>query len=483
MRQFSAVPRLVALVFCAGFVANAQASSDGPTIASFTPATISAHNGTTVLYVTAGDDGNTNIGVGFNMTLPAGLSVPVDSGGNIVFTNQGCSGTPTMVMGSVLRFQGTATPGGGACGFKITLTATQPLSYDSSADSQYEVADAGTFYHPAIKLRAVADAPYVTSQFEPAASVGLDGTTDIAIQFDNADPNFALTGAALTVTLPAGVIVASPNGLSSDCGGTATAVPGSSTLGFSGATSAVAGLCTFSATVQGTGAGSKTASVQLTANEIVTINQNVVLNVGQGVPVISWSAPAAIVYGTALDATQLNATASYNGNSLLGTFAYTPATGSVLNAGTNQALGLTFTPNDTTDYSSTNAGTTITVTPAPTTTALSTSCMTTFTDASPSQSFTTTATVTGTNPTGGATFSDSVAGTLCSGAVTLSGGSATCTSSALAAGTHQIGVAYDPDGNHTASTAAAPIVVTVLSAADAVFRNNFDAVVPGCPAE
>ena len=47
-------------------------------------------------------------------------------------------------------------------------------------------------------------------------------------------------------------------------------------------------------------------------------------------PTITWPAPAAITYGTALSSTQLNATAN-----LAGTFAYTPTAGTVLTAGSH----------------------------------------------------------------------------------------------------------------------------------------------------
>ncbi|HCE67629.1 MAG TPA: hypothetical protein DER40_08970 [Geobacter sp.] len=66
---------------------------------------------------------------------------------------------------------------------------------------------------------------------------------------------------------------------------------------------------------------------------------------GQTVPTVTWNTPATITYGTALSATQLNATAS-----VPGTFAYTPAAGSVPNAGT-QTLSVTFTPTDSVNYS------------------------------------------------------------------------------------------------------------------------------------
>jgi hypothetical protein len=79
-------------------------------------------------------------------------------------------------------------------------------------------------------------------------------------------------------------------------------------------------------------------------------------------PVITWSAPAAVTFGTALSSTQLDATAN-----VPGTFAYTPAAGTVLQAGAAQTLSVTFTPTDTTDYTTTNASTTITVNPASTT--------------------------------------------------------------------------------------------------------------------
>jgi hypothetical protein len=75
--------------------------------------------------------------------------------------------------------------------------------------------------------------------------------------------------------------------------------------------------------------------------------------INQLVPVITWPTPAGIVYGTALSATQLHATAS-----VAGAFVYTPAAGTVLNAG-SQALSVNFTPTDINNY--TNASATVTV--------------------------------------------------------------------------------------------------------------------------
>src|ERR1035438_6837077 len=60
-------------------------------------------------------------------------------------------------------------------------------------------------------------------------------------------------------------------------------------------------------------------------------------------PTITWAKPAAIPYGTALSAVQLNASSG----GVAGTFTYVPAVGAVLTAGT-QTLSVTFAPTDTT---------------------------------------------------------------------------------------------------------------------------------------
>ena len=58
------------------------------------------------------------------------------------------------------------------------------------------------------------------------------------------------------------------------------------------------------------------------------------INVVQATPTITWANPADITYGTALGGTQLDATATgIDGTSLAGTFAYTPAAGTVLAPG------------------------------------------------------------------------------------------------------------------------------------------------------
>ena len=67
--------------------------------------------------------------------------------------------------------------------------------------------------------------------------------------------------------------------------------------------------------------------------------------IARATPVITWANPAGIVYGTALGATELNATTT-----VPGVFVYTPPAGTVLNAGPGQPLSVTFTPADPASY-------------------------------------------------------------------------------------------------------------------------------------
>jgi hypothetical protein len=93
-------------------------------------------------------------------------------------------------------------------------------------------------------------------------------------------------------------------------------------------------------------------------------NYSVILNNGTLTilpitPMVIWTNPVTIVYGTALSAKQLSATAN-----VAGQYAYAPPLGTVLNTGTS-TLRVTFTPNDGTDYIGASAATQIVVQPAP----------------------------------------------------------------------------------------------------------------------
>ena len=99
-------------------------------------------------------------------------------------------------------------------------------------------------------------------------------------------------------------------------------------------------------------AGKHTLSVVFTpkdSSDDASAQATVQLTITKATPIITWPAPAAISYGTALGAAQLNATAL-----IPGTFVYTPAAGNVIAVGT-QTLSVTFTPTDTSNYTAAQA--------------------------------------------------------------------------------------------------------------------------------
>ena len=108
-------------------------------------------------------------------------------------------------------------------------------------------------------------------------------------------------------------------------------------------------------------AGTHTLHVDFTptdAANYANATADVTINVSEttrATPTITWSNPAAIIYGTALSETQLNASASVPGS-----FVYNPVSGTILGAGT-QTLQTTFTPTDSTNYTTATSSVSLTV--------------------------------------------------------------------------------------------------------------------------
>jgi hypothetical protein len=191
-------------------------------------------------------------------------------------------------------------------------------------------------------------------------------------------------------------------------------------------------------------AGAQTLSVTFTptdTTDYTTATATVALTVNQAAPTITWPAPAAITSGTALSATQLDASST-----VAGTFAYTPAAGTVLNVGA-QTLSVTFTPTDTTDYKAATAAVTLTVKSATQTTP-------TITRGSP-------AAISYGTGLGGSQLnaSSTVAGTF---AYTPAAGTV------LKAGAQTLSVTFTPTNTTDYTTATASVALTVNQATPAI---------------
>ena len=272
--------------------------------------------------------------------------------------------------------------------FELTNPSTGAVAGGSTGETnEAGVADAGVITLPSLD----AGNSYVVSAYFGSESLTLPNGTTI----NASDPDYAASATSSatppngptvtvadtsqtsitvapsssiygqTVKLTAAVSLASP--------GSPVAVPtGDGTVAFSqdgsviaacGAQPVTAGsaTCTLSSVTAGShkftasysgyepnGASAPLYLSSESASESATVNQ--------ATPTVNWSTPAAITYGTKLSSTQLDATAS-----VPGTFAYTPAAGTVLTPGV-QTLDVVFTPTDSTDYEPVPTSTTISVT-------------------------------------------------------------------------------------------------------------------------
>jgi uncharacterized repeat protein (TIGR01451 family) len=107
-------------------------------------------------------------------------------------------------------------------------------------------------YSPVTHVLSITSAtPPTFAKAFGAAAVVVGATTALTFTLANPAPNTApLTGVGFTDTLPSGLLVATPNGLSGSCaGGTITAAAGSGSVSLAGATLPTGSGCTFSVNV------------------------------------------------------------------------------------------------------------------------------------------------------------------------------------------------------------------------------------------
>ncbi len=167
------------------------------------------------------------------------------------------------------------------------------------------------------------------------------GTYAVNVSLTN--PNYTATPVNTTLTITKATATLALSNTSQTYDGTPKSVTVTTTpSGLSGVSVTYDG-----STTAPTNVGTYTVVATLTNSNYTATPANGTLTITKATPVINWSNPADITYGTALDATQLNATVSPN---IPGTFTYTPAAGAVLSAGLAQILSLAFTPTDTANY-------------------------------------------------------------------------------------------------------------------------------------
>jgi hypothetical protein len=118
--------------------------------------------------------------------------------------------------------------------------------------------------------------PPVIAKGFGAATIPQNGSTSLSFTINNPNTGGTLTGVSFTDTLPPGLVVSTPNGLTGSCGGgTVVAIAGSSDVSLTGATLTGSASCTFRVDVTGTTLGIKTNTVTVisgnTASARITV--------------------------------------------------------------------------------------------------------------------------------------------------------------------------------------------------------------------
>jgi hypothetical protein len=245
----------------------------------------------------------------------------------------------------------------------LTITqATTVLTWSNPAPIAYGTPLSST------QLNATSGGVAGTFVYTPPAGTLLPaGSQSLSVTFTPTDTaDYSSQNATVTLTVNKAPLSVTPTAASRLYGvanpaftGTVTGViPGDGIT----ATYSSGATLTTPAGVYSTGASAIAATLVDPNNKLAnySVTQNLgALTITQATPTLAWNTPAAITYGTALSAVQLNATSG----GVAGIFAYTPAAGTVLGAGSH-TLNVTFTPTDGVDYGLASASVTLTVNPA-----------------------------------------------------------------------------------------------------------------------
>jgi hypothetical protein len=296
-------------------------------------------------------------------TLPSGIAFNPATGV--------LSGTPAPGTGGAYPITFTAGNGVGSNATQsFTITVNQSSSISSANHATFTAGSAGTFTvtatgSPTSVLSETGALPAGVT-FNPATGVlggtpaaGTGGTYSITFTANNGvGPSSTLV---FTLTVNQASAITSPNttsfafGTAGTFNVTTTGQPAPSLTETGALPIGVSfvdngnGTAVFAGT-PGVGGGG-TYNLTLTAHNGVGSNATVsfTLIVTKATPTLTWNPPSAIGFGSALTATQLDATSS-----VPGTFVYSPAAGTILAAG-SQSLSVTFTPTDAADYTSVTA--------------------------------------------------------------------------------------------------------------------------------
>ncbi len=241
---------------------------------------------------------------------------------------------------NIYQAAGVAAPGPIQVSPGITWVAPSAISYGtplSTAQLNASASTPGTFiYSPALGTVLPAGTQTLMLTFTPSDTKDYKSTT--------ATVNLTVNQAVPAVTWPTPAAITQGTALSGAQLDAMANVPG--TFIYSPAAGTVLGAGTAPLVAAFTPADKINYAP---ANSTVSLLVNAAPVSTPVTPQITWATPVAIIYGTALGAAQLNATSN-----VAGTFAYSPAAGTVLGAGV-KTLQVTFVPSNTSSYKTVTA--------------------------------------------------------------------------------------------------------------------------------
>ena len=338
--------------------------------------------------------------------------VQVDAAGNLYIADSGNNevrkidqnGVITTVAGGL---QNAGSPGVNTP-LSLTLDATGNLYFAATGNSEiFELFPAGTTPFPPTPVGTAAAPQTLTLSNIGNLPVTIGGSGSFSTSGNTGD--FALTGGS--------------------CLSGATLAPAS-------------GTCTLQVSFTPTAGGLRNLTVSVADSAVNSPQSFTVSGSGAGAPMLTWTPPASIVYGTPLGPAQFNAVATgAGGAAVAGSYAYTPAAGSVLGVGV-QTLSVVFTSADP-NYLGATASVPLTVTKAMSTIAWATPASIPFGTALSSAQLNAVAT--------------GVGGAALTGTFAYSPGAGTI----LSAGVQTLNVVFTPnDANYRTATANVQFTVT-----------------------
>lgn len=288
---------------------------------SFAPSAIALNGSSALGFSISNPTPLTMTGVAFTDSLPAGLVVATPNG----LTGSCGGGTITATAGSSsVSLSGATFSSGATCNFSVNVTGTTAGVQSNSVSVSSTSSGTGGTGSASI---TVVGPPSITKGFG-ATTIPLNVSTGLTFTIANGNTAASLSGVAFTDSLPAGLAVATPNGLTGSCGGgTITASAGSSSVSLSGATIEASSSCMFSVNVTGIAAGQQNNSVTVSSSNGGAGNvSNATIQV-LGPPAISSLNPSSATAGSAAFTLTVNgtnyisgSTVQFNGNSLTTTF-------------------------------------------------------------------------------------------------------------------------------------------------------------------